>query len=111
MIVVLSALVINTVVDKGPIIFLKLAEMNEGQYDGIIYPSKGFSGIDKYNNIFGIFINYTRVQEVVENKYNLAPRKQFCGSKVASDFSQTRRARNDEEYYRLLQQKYVSTSD
>jgi len=50
MIVVWSALVINTVVDKGPIIFLKLAEMNEGQYDGIIYPSKVAQGMDKYNN-------------------------------------------------------------
>jgi hypothetical protein len=61
MIVVWSALVINTVVDKGPIIFLKLAEMNEGQYDGIIYPSKVAQGMDKYNNQFGIFMNYTKI--------------------------------------------------
>ena len=100
MIVVLSALVINTVVDKGPIIFLKLAEMNEGQYDGIIYPSKSFSGVDKFSNVDGIFINYTRVQEVVESKYNLAPRKQFCGSRVASDLARTERGDGEEEYSR-----------
>ena len=38
--VVWSALVINTIVEKGPIIFLKLAEGEEGQYDGIVYPTK-----------------------------------------------------------------------
>jgi len=111
MIVVLSALVINTVVDKGPIIFLKLAEMNEGQYDGIIYPSKSFSGVDKYSNVDGIFINYTRVQEVVESQYNLAPRKQFCSSTVASDLQGTESGGADADYYRLLESEYVPTSD
>jgi predicted transcriptional regulator len=37
MVVVLSTLIINTVVDKGPIIFLKLAENTAGEHDGIIY--------------------------------------------------------------------------
>ena len=37
-IVVWSALVINTLVEKGPIVFLKLAESLQGQYDGIVYP-------------------------------------------------------------------------
>jgi hypothetical protein len=37
-IVVWSALVINTLVEKGPIVFLKLAEGLQGQYDGIVYP-------------------------------------------------------------------------
>ena len=40
MVVVLSALVINTVVDKGPIIFLKMGEMNEGEFDGRIFPNE-----------------------------------------------------------------------
>lgn len=38
-IVVWSALVINTLVEKGPVIFLKLAESINGQYDGMIYPN------------------------------------------------------------------------
>jgi len=47
-IVVWSAIVINTLVEKGPIIFLKLAEGQKGQYDGIIYPTKAFDGIDNF---------------------------------------------------------------
>ena len=33
-IVILSSLVVNTVVSKGPIIFLTLAQSNVGEYDG-----------------------------------------------------------------------------
>ena len=36
--VVVSTLIINTLVDIGPIIFLKLAEGTYGQYDAIIFP-------------------------------------------------------------------------
>ena len=60
-VVVWSALVINTIVEKGPIIFLKLAEGDEGQYDGIIYPTNMFSGMDEYQNQEGIFVNYKKV--------------------------------------------------
>lgn len=38
LIVVWAALVINTIVEKGPVIFLKLSEAEVGQYDGIVYP-------------------------------------------------------------------------
>ena len=38
-IVVWSAIVINTVVEKGPIIFLKMAEGQIGEYDAIVYSS------------------------------------------------------------------------
>lgn len=38
-VVVWASLVINTIVEKGPIIFLKLAEGDVGQYDGLIYPT------------------------------------------------------------------------
>ena len=63
-VVVWSALVINTLVDKGPIIFLKLAEGTEGQYDGIIYPSNDFEEMSEFINLEGVFVNYTKVQEV-----------------------------------------------
>ena len=52
---------INTIVEKGPIIFLKLAEGIDGQYDGIIYPTTDFEGLGGYDNSQGIFINYTHV--------------------------------------------------
>jgi len=38
-IVVWASLVINTLVSKGPVIFLKLAEDERGQFDGTIYPT------------------------------------------------------------------------
>jgi hypothetical protein len=37
-IAVLSTLVINTVIEKGPIIFLRIAEANHGEIDGVVYP-------------------------------------------------------------------------
>ena len=61
LIVVWSALVINTLVEKGPVIFLKIAEGDEGQYDGLIYPTREFDSMGSYTNKDGIFINFTRV--------------------------------------------------
>ena len=71
---------INTIVDKGPIIFLKLAESTRGEYDGIILPNTygGDYGLDStsdYENYSGTFIDYTRVMNITKSKYNLAPRK------------------------------------
>ena len=40
LIVVLFSLVINTIVARGPIIFLKMAEANNGEIDGVVSPSK-----------------------------------------------------------------------
>ena len=81
MVVVLSALVINTVVDKGPIIFLKLGELEGGESDGMIHPTER----DKdWFDGGGRFVNYTKVMnEVTNNKYNLSPRKQFGSSDFA----------------------------
>jgi hypothetical protein len=39
LIVVLMALVIDTLIDKAPIIFLRIAEWNAGELDGIITAS------------------------------------------------------------------------
>ena len=98
-----SALIINTIVEKGPIIFLKLAQSNEGQFDGVVSPSKGFGGMSSFENREGIFMNYTRVMEVVDKKYNLVPRKQFCGTRVMSDFSS--RSARDDRYNQYMREK------
>ena len=84
--VVWSSLVINTLVERGPIIFLKLAEGDIGQYDAIIYPSKGGDDLqlDEFSNFDGHFINYTKAMEVTDAQYNFAPRKQFCGAVIGS---------------------------
>ena len=66
LIVVWAALIINTIVEKGPIIFLKLAEGEAGQYDGIVYPTKSSSQEIGFSNDKGVFINYTRAQEVTD---------------------------------------------
>lgn len=103
LIVVWAALIINTVVEKGPIIFLKLAEGEAGQYDGIIYPTKSSAQETGYSNDKGIFINYTRVQEITDEQYNFAPRKQFCGSMIGSD----RPLRYGEEFAEMKEASYV----
>lgn len=93
LIVVTAALVINTIVEKGPIIFLKLSEGEVGQYDGIVYPQRDMD-FDSFQNTKGIFINYTRSMETLNNtgtSYNLSPRKTFCGSKAGSSYPQDRR--------------------
>jgi len=105
LVVVWAALVINTLVEKGPIIFLKLAEGNQGQYDGIIYPTKLFNGIDSFENTEGVFINYTKVLDVTAGKnFNLAPRKQFCGTKAGSKFPSYFRDLLGDEYTEEAQQ-------
>lgn len=115
LIVVWSALVINTLVEKGPVIFLKLAEGDEGQYDGLIYPTRDFDGMASYTNKDGIFVNYTQVLAVVGDKYNLAPRKQFCKSAVGSKRDRAMRERYDDEYNKARKEKeeasYRTTSD
>ena len=38
LIVVLSTLLVNTIVSKGPLVFLNLAEAETGQFDAMIVP-------------------------------------------------------------------------
>lgn len=64
-IVVIFTLVINTLVSKGPIIFLKMAEGNMGEYDGIISSIYITSTFDsKSFNNEGLYLNYSRVEEL-----------------------------------------------
>ena len=59
------SLVINTVIEKGPIIFLKLAEGNSGEIDGVITsfeddPANIYDDSTEPNN----FLNFTRITEL-----------------------------------------------
>jgi hypothetical protein len=59
-IVVLSTLIISTIVDFGPIIFLKLGETKQGQYDAVFYPTEeNFKDFESFTNENGVFLNYT----------------------------------------------------
>ena len=62
--VVWSALIINTIVERGPIIFLKLAETINGQYDGLLYPAKQDSGNMDEDEDGGGFENVNGVKEL-----------------------------------------------
>ena len=69
----LSTLIIKTLTDKGPIMYLKLGESKNGQYDGIFTP--GFTNtFANFDNIYGLYYNYTQVKNIA-SEYNLAPRK------------------------------------
>lgn len=110
-VVVWASLVINTLTERGPIIFLKLAESLTGQFDGIIYPSGLDDGPDiDYENTRGLFVNYTKVMEITDNKYNLAPRKTFCGSRLGTDYSNIRTS-YDEYYMQEYEREFLRTSD
>lgn len=83
---VIFTLVISTIVARGPIIFLKLAEAAEGEIDGVITAtSSTINGIGLGVNSGEMFINLTRIEEVYPGKYRLSPRKTFCGTKMGSD--------------------------
>jgi hypothetical protein len=57
---VLSTLIISTIVDFGPIIFLKLGETKQGQYDAVFYPTEeNFKDFESFTNENGVFLNYT----------------------------------------------------
>ena len=86
-IVVLFSLVINTIVARGPIIFLKMAEANNGEIDGVVTPSQTVAlGLDEDQS--GVkFLNYTRYSELYQNQYNLAPRKTICQINLGSDLT------------------------
>ena len=64
LIVVLFSLVINTIVARGPIIFLKMAEANNGEIDGVVSPSQS-TALGLNNDQVGFkFLNYTRIKEL-----------------------------------------------
>lgn len=81
----LSVLVVVTITTLGPIIFLKLNQKHTGEIDAI------FSNrLQKVTNFYGYsdtggYLNYTEATQILHDggiEANLAPRLQFCGSKV-----------------------------
>ena len=78
LVVVFSILLVNTITEKTPLIFLKLGEKTTGEIDAIVSPgfNEGVYNDKDYDNFFqyGIFLNYTRVHEIAPDD-NFAPRK------------------------------------
>ena len=49
-VVVLSILIVVSITQKGPIIFLRLAEKTSGEYDGIFTNNYKFESFKDYSN-------------------------------------------------------------
>ena len=88
---VLCSLVIKTLIDDSPLIFLKMAESSLGQFDATIFPAmartEDTSTMHKFKNK-GHFINYQNAEahmQGIGKPVSFAPRKQFCNSRVGSD--------------------------
>ena len=75
-IVVLSVIVVNAVIAKGPLIFLQMAESMEGSFDGFIYHSDNGGYHNIQTNTEHPY-NFTRIEELYGDKYNLSPRHQY----------------------------------
>jgi hypothetical protein len=56
--IVLSTLIVTSIIGKGPVIFLKMAEANNGEIDAVITPA-GITADDPHKN--EIFLNYTKI--------------------------------------------------
>ena len=74
-ITVLATLVVNTVISKGPIIFLSLNQEKTGEFDSLVIPSDDFRNDLNYQCDWEKYFNYTRVIELYgTEKFNVAPR-------------------------------------
>ena len=62
-IVVLSSLVVASLVDKGPIIFLKMAQGSNGEVDAYFTPS-GINTIRSYSQ--PKFLNFTTIDNITD---------------------------------------------
>jgi hypothetical protein len=56
----------------------------------------------------GIFLNYSKVEDLYNKKYNLSPRKYTCGSSIGSDlFNPSIKNRNDLSEMEKWKQQFV----
>lgn len=92
--VVVSTLVINQIISKGSIIFLKIAESTHGEIDAFVTPSADIVGktLEGLEIEIPALLNYTAVNAFyskndpeVLNDLLLAPRKIFTGIKVIKE--------------------------
>ena len=92
MIVVLSTLVVNTVISKGPIIFMKLAQAESGEIDCMYTPKNDKHDNSNYfwNDIWSL--NYTQALQVLDEhnvEHHISPRYQMCPFANQMQFTDT----------------------
>ena len=94
--VVVSTLVINQIISKGSIIFLKIGESSHGEIDAFITPTADMvkETLEKIEYDMPALLNYTAVNDYysvtdpkVLKKMLLSPRKIFSGVKMLSETS------------------------
>ena len=76
---VLSTLVVNTVIAKGPVIFMKLAQTDSGEIDCTFYDRRTYQGSYSVNKWIDGYraINYTQAVSVLKDnnvEHYLSPR-------------------------------------
>jgi hypothetical protein len=87
LVVVFSILLVNTITEKTPLIFLKLGEKTTGEIDCIFSPGdNGVYNDEDYSflNNGGQFLNYTQIH-ALSPEDNFAPRKLFTSSSVSAE--------------------------
>ena len=66
-VVVLSILIVVSITQKGPIIFLRLAEKTAGEYDGVFTNlNVDFKGFNDFTYDEGYYLNYTEAQSITD---------------------------------------------
>ena len=85
LVVILSSLIVNTVISKGPIVFLTQAQGDIGEYDGYFTFSRWRNNEDlnSYSQTMD-FLDYSKFKELHGDKFNLSPRFHFCDVDVTS---------------------------
>lgn len=89
-VVVLSILIVVSITQKGPIIFLRLSEKQVGEYDAIFSSiEQQVENINKWEATYW-YLNYTQITGEVlkDDDYNLSPRNVFANT-MDGDFEYT----------------------
>ena len=72
--IVLSTLIVRSLIDKGPVIFLNLSQINNGEIDVYMSPKDPQT-----------FVNFTAINLVIKNEsFKVSPRKVMSGTILES---------------------------
>jgi len=72
--IVISTLVVISIIEKGPVVFLRKAEYYHGQIDAFV-SAQGNPMVDSLYQVG--YLNYTTVYNMTKDKFNLSPRKYY----------------------------------
>ena len=83
------ALVVYSIIDKSPAIFLRIAEKNKGKIDLKVEANTEERTIGFFNITSFGYLNYTRIDEIAPER-NFAPRKYIEGAAYVGEFNETK---------------------